>query len=130
MWTYREDDTPSVLTARAHVMGGHKGQSGLSLPETAVLFYMGRAVDYLTATRRCTLLTDKLPRFLYSCPVWALNERVCFLDGGRGAPQAADTLETLAVLGVKRVISVGMCGAFSQRVEVGDLIVPDRALVV
>ena len=90
---------------------------------------MGKAVEYLTTTRECTLLTEKLPRFLYGCPVWALGEGVCFLDGGRGAPQAADTLETLAVLGVKRVFTVGMCGAFSQKVEVGEVIVPDRAFV-
>ena len=129
MWTYKEDDTPAVLTARDHVAGAHRGQGGLKLPNTAVLFYMGKAVEYLTTTRECTLLTEKLPRFLYGCPVWALGEGVCFLDGGRGAPQAADTLETLAVLGVKRVFTVGMCGAFSQKAEVGEVIVPDRAFV-
>lgn len=129
MWTYKEDDTPGVLTAREHIAGAHRGQGGLKLPETAVLFYMGKAVEYLTAARECTLLTEKLPRFLYGCPVWGLSEGVCLLDGGRGAPQAADTLETLAVLGVKRVFTVGMCGAFSRKVEVGEVIVPNRAFV-
>lgn len=62
-------------------------------------------------------------------PVWKLDEKICFLDGGRGAPQAVDTIETLAVLGVKRVVTVGMCGGFSEQVAVGDILVPDKAFV-
>ena len=81
---------------------------------------------------RETLITDGLycmPRFLQGGPVWKLNEKICFLDGGRGAPQAVDTIETLAVLGVKRVVTVGMCGGFSEQVAVGDILVPDKAFV-
>ena len=40
-----------------------------------------------------------------------------------------DTIETLAVLGVKRVVTVGMCGGFSEQVAVGDILVPDKAFV-
>ena len=69
-------------------------------------------------------------RFLNRCPIWELPEaRVCFLDGGRGAPQACDTVETLAALGVKKILAVGMFGAFDQRVTVGEIITPEKAYV-
>ena len=102
MWKFEDDRTATVLTAREHVACGHNP---------------------------CTLLTEKLPRFLQGGPVWKLDEKICFLDGGRGAPQAVDTIETLAVLGVKRVVTVGMCGGFSEQVAVGDILVPDKAFV-
>ena len=42
---------------------------------------------------------------------------------------AADTLETLHALGVKNVISVGMIGAFVKQMQIGDIVIPDRAYV-
>ena len=54
---------------------------------------------------------------------------LCFLDGGRGAPQAVDTVETLAALGVKNIIAVGMCGAYDENVCVGEIIAPQKAFV-
>ena len=54
---------------------------------------------------------------------------LCFLDGGRGAPQAVDTVETLAALGVKNIIAVGMCGAYDPCVRVGEIIAPGKAFV-
>lgn len=128
MWTYPDDNTSPVITAREHIFAPHSGTSVPALPETALLFYMGGAIEHLLATRSYTLLTEKLPRFLYGCPVYGYRD-VCFLDGGRGAPQAADTLETLAALGVKRVLSIGMCGSFAESVPEGTIVVPNRAYV-
>lgn len=132
MWKFEDDRTATVLTAREHVACGHNGEGNcpaLVLPETAILFYMHSGPQYLQEHYPCTLLTEKLPRFLQGGPVWKLDEKICFLDGGRGAPQAVDTIETLAVLGVKRVVTVGMCGGFSEQVAVGDILVPDKAFV-
>ena len=128
MWKFEDDRTATVLTAREHVACGHNGPV-VSLPETAILFYMHSGPQYLQEHYPCTLLTEKLPRFFQGGPVWKLDEKICFLDGGRGAPQAVDTIETLAVLGVKRVVTVGMCGGFSEQVAVGDILVPDKAFV-
>ena len=132
MWKFDDDKTAAVITAREHVACGHNRQDScpaLVLPETAILFYMHSGPQYLQEHYPCTLLTEKLPRFLQGGPVWKLDEKICFLDGGRGAPQAVDTIETLAVLGVKRVVTVGMCGGFSEQVAVGDILVPDKAFV-
>ena len=63
MWKFEDDRTATVLTAREHVACGHNGPV-VSLPETAILFYMHSGPQYLQEHYPCTLLTEKLPRFL------------------------------------------------------------------
>ncbi len=128
MWKYVDDDTAAVITAQNHIDSAHKLKS-ISLPKTAVLFFMHSGIEYTVSNFDTKLITESLPSFLNSRPVYKINNSdVCFLHGGWGAPMAADTIETLAVLGVKNVISVGMFGAFSENVNSGDIIIPDKAL--
>ena len=130
MWYHKEDTTAPVLTAKTHIEGAHHAwNTKITLPPFCILFYMSDVIPHLLE-QGAVCITEKLPRFLNGCPVYGLPDiPVCFLDGGRGAPQAVDTLETLAALGVKTVLSVGMCGGFSSLVEVGDVLVPDRAFI-
>lgn len=46
-----------------------------------------------------------------------------------GAPYAAMILETLVACGVKTVVFFGWCGAVSPQVEIGDIVLPDRAII-
>jgi purine-nucleoside phosphorylase len=46
-----------------------------------------------------------------------------------GSPYAAMIVDTLGVWGVEKVLFVGWCGAVSRRVQAGDIIVPDSAMV-
>ena len=46
-----------------------------------------------------------------------------------GAPYAAMILETLIVWGAARIVFMGWCGAISKDVHIGDIIVPNGALV-
>jgi uridine phosphorylase len=46
-----------------------------------------------------------------------------------GAPYAVMILETLIAWGVTRIVFMGWCGAISKEVHIGDLIVPNGALV-
>ena len=128
-WTSPQDHTAAVITAEQNVRSIHRGEPAPRLPETALLFYMSSGVEYLCERFACPLLTPKLPRFLQGAPVYALGGNICFMDGGRGAPQAVDTLETIAALGVRRVLTCGMFGAFDERVQIGDLVVPERVYV-
>ena len=129
MWKYKDDNTNPILTVKAHLGSEHKSKIQ-SLPSTAVLFYMHSGVEYTKQNYKTELIAKRFPRFLYACPIYRLKDSdVCFLDGGRGSPQAVDTLETLAELGVKNVISVGMFGAFGEEVESGDVIIPSKAFV-
>ncbi len=111
MWYHENDRSAPVLTAKQHVEGAHHNwNTKIALPAYCILFYMSDVIPYLLE-QGAVCITEKLPRFLNGCPVYGFPDApVCFLDGGRGAPQAVDTLETLHVLGVKTVLSVGMCG--------------------
>lgn len=129
MWKHQEDNTQAIITAQKHIENCHGGEN-LILPETAILFYMHSGEEFVKSHYRTKLLTKSFPRFLSSCPVYQIKgHKICFLDGGRGAPQAIDTLETLAALGVKNVITVGMFGAFSEEIESGDIVIPSKAFV-
>lgn len=100
------------------------------MPETAVVFFMSKGTDYLIENYDTEELADPFPRFLNRCPIWEVKDtNICFLDDGRGAPQAVDTVETLAALGVKNIITVGMCGAYNENVRVGEIIAPQKAFV-
>lgn len=129
MWKYENDGTPPVITAKAHIQSSHETEIDL-LPKTAILFYMHGGVVYINNNYDTELISDKLPCFLNSRPVYKLkNKNICFLHGGWGAPMAADTVETLSALGVKTIVSVGMFGAFVENINSGDIIIPSRAFV-
>lgn len=128
MWKLKDDCSEAIIRARDQI--NIKNGCRLCLPETAIVFFMSVGVDYLCQTQKAKLLPEPFPRFLNRCPVWEIPEMgLCFLDGGRGAPQAADTMETLNVLGVRNVVAVGMCGAFDRKVAPGDIIIPNKAFV-
>lgn len=129
MWKFDEDKTKPVLSAQKHIESAHKAGCK-KLPDTAVLFYMHSGVDYILNNYNTELITEKFPRFLNSCPIYGIkNCGICILDGGRGAPQAVDTIETLARLKIKNVIAVGMFGAFDKKVNIGDIVIPSKAFV-
>ncbi|NVL90502.1 MAG: nucleoside phosphorylase [Desulfobacterales bacterium] len=46
-----------------------------------------------------------------------------------GAPHAVMILEKLIVLGAKKFLFLGWCGSIRKRVQIGDLVVPDRAVI-
>lgn len=46
-----------------------------------------------------------------------------------GAPYAAALLENLISWGASAVVCFGWCGAVSRRLEVGDLVIPDKAII-
>ena len=129
MWCKPDDRSSPGISAKEQLNSAHR-QCHLHLPQTAILFFMSRGVDYLCEHYSAQLLPEPFPRFLNHCPIWEIPEHeVCFLDGGRGAPQACDTVETLAALGVKNIIAVGMCGAYATGVRLGEVIAPDKAFV-
>lgn len=129
MWRLPDDDSKAVISAAEQIHCAHR-ECRLQLPKTAIVFFMSKGTDYLAAHYRAEELSEPFPRFLNRCPIWEIKEQhLCFLDGGRGAPQAVDTVETLAALGVKTIIAVGMCGAFSEQVHTGEIIAPEKAFV-
>lgn len=129
MWRLKNDDSRPVITADEQLHSAHRG-CNLTLPKTAIVFFMSYGIEYLIKHYNVKQMDELFPRFLNHCPIYEIKELdLCFLDGGRGAPQAVDTIETLKALGVKNIISVGMCGAYDTKVNVGEIIVPSKAFV-
>ncbi len=129
MWCLSNDNSKAVITAAEQINSAHR-ECHLRLPETAVVFFMSKGTDYLVGHYDTEEMAEPFPRFLNRCPIWKTKDsNLCFLDGGRGAPQAVDTVETLAALGVKNIIAVGMCGAYDENVRVGEIIAPRKAFV-
>lgn len=129
MWCLSNDSSKAVITAAEQINSAHR-ECCLHLPETAVVFFMSKGTDYLIEHYDTEKMAEPFPRFLNRCPIWEIkNLNLCFLDGGRGAPQAVDTVETLAALGVKNIVAVGMCGAYDENVHVGEIIAPRKAFV-
>lgn len=129
MWFDPNDSTAPVITAQQQIISDHRGEP-LSLPDTALIFFMSRGME-VALTHPSHLVTERFPRFLNACPLGQFDtgNQACFLPGGSGAPQAADTVETLAACGVRRIIALGMCGVFRDDLHVGDVIIPPWALI-
>lgn len=129
MWRLTDDNTRPVIVASEQIHSAHRG-CHLNLPQTAIVFFMSKGTDYLNENYETREMAEPFPCFLNRRPIWEMGQLpICFLDGGRGAPQAADTVETLAALGVKSIISVGMFGAFSAFIRPGEIIMPEKAFV-
>lgn len=129
MWCFPDDRSEPVVNAKDQIHSAHR-ECHLRLPKTAIVFFMSRGVDRLCEKCDARELPEPFPRFLNRCTIWAVDRyQVCFLDGGRGAPQACDTVETLAALGVKNIIAVGMFGAFDWRLHIGEIVTPEKAFV-
>lgn len=130
-WFFENDRTPPVFTAEQHIHSSHVPGPVTSLPPRAVAFCLGRGLPVLRERFETRVLMEALPGFIAHSPALALAGRngVCFHDGGRGAPQAACYAETLHALGVRELLVVGLCGAFGEDVNVGDVLLPRRLLV-
>ena len=98
------------------------------LPEKAVVFCLGKGIPVLKETYPCYQIMEHLPGFITRAEVLGIENApgICFLHGGRGAPQVACTVETLRVLGVKEILMVGLCGGFGENQSVGDILLPEK----
>lgn len=124
-----DDNTKAVITAKKHIESCRKSKR-VKLPETALVFFMRGFCEYANENYDCSVIMQCLPTFLNSRPIYSMDKYgFCFLHGGWGAPMAADTVETLAQLGVKNIISIGMMGAFDGQLKCGDIVVPNKAFV-
>lgn len=130
MWRFDEDNSDAIITAGKHIISSHKGEGIVKLPPKAVIFCIGSGIDYLKRNFNTKTIIDRLPKFIGGSECLIINEypNICFTHGGYGSPAIADTVETLIALGVKSINLIGMCGGFSDKVNVGDVIIPKRVL--
>lgn len=129
-WFFEEDGTRPVFTAEQHIANKGFDSRTCSLPKRAVAFCLGRGLPVLKERFAAETRMEQLPGFITYSPVLTLagREDLSFVDGGRGAPQAASTAETLHALGVEELLVVGLCGAFGEEVQVCDVLMPEKIL--
>ena len=127
---FLEDSTRPVFTAEQHAASSHTRGGSAKLPKRAAAFCLGRGLPVLRERFESRIILDELPGFISHSPVLYVpeNDQVCFLDGGRGAPQGASTVDTLHALGVEEVLIVGLCGAFGEDINVCDVVIPRKIL--
>ena len=57
------------------------------------------------------------------------GKRVSLVGPLMGAPYAVALLDTLAAWGVQRFLFLGWCGSIAAQVQIGDIVVPERAFI-
>jgi purine-nucleoside phosphorylase len=57
------------------------------------------------------------------------DKGICVAGPFIGAPYATMLLESLIAKGAKKIIVLGWCGAVTKELNVGDIILPDKAIV-
>jgi len=68
-------------------------------------------------------------RFLFNSTLCVHGEREFFVAGPAvGAPMAVLSMEKLVVLGARKIVMVGWCGALRRDLRAGDVLLPGQAL--
>ncbi|MBF0100781.1 MAG: nucleoside phosphorylase [Desulfobacterales bacterium] len=57
------------------------------------------------------------------------NNHITLVGPYMGAPYAVTLLEILIAQGVQKVVVVGWCGAIHQDIQIGDIIIPNQAII-
>ena len=127
-WCFPEDRTAPVIDPERHIAAKYPPGQVPRLPEWAIVFFLGKGLPELERLYPTRVQLEELPGFITHSRVLGVagEEGVCFLHGGYGAPQAACTMETLRVLGVRKTLLVGLCGGFGKETAVGDVFLPGR----
>jgi purine-nucleoside phosphorylase len=106
-----------------------KGKNSPALGPVAVMAAAENDLDLL-----CTLLKldPKSCQKLFISRLYVNGQgpnRFSLIGPFIGAPYAAMLLETLIAWGARMIIVLGWCGAISEKVKIGDIILPTSALI-
>jgi uridine phosphorylase len=71
----------------------------------------------------CRIMTSSLYKAKHR------NQSISIVGPMLGAPHAVMILEKLIVLGAKQILFLGWCGSVQESVQIGDIVVPDRAMI-
>lgn len=101
---------------------------GRRSPELGPLaFLIATALD-LTEIRRRLALPREESRHLFTSRMWHTSQAT-IVGPMVGAPYAVMVLETLISWGARRFLFLGWCGALVETLQIGDILLPDSAIV-
>jgi purine-nucleoside phosphorylase len=96
------------------------------LPEAGLFFVNPTEAHYAMSK---VVADGGTKRFLFNSSLCVNRDETFFVAGPAvGAPMAVLCLEKLIVLGARRILQVGWCGALHQVLEVGNVLLPGQAL--
>jgi len=103
--------------------------AGIKLPEKAVFAFTGDNTDVFAEANnaRIAVTLELITRNYNIYIIKRSGQEICLLQAPMGAPAAVQNLDTLFLLGVKKVIATGSCGVLTDIPE-NRFIVPERAL--
>lgn len=110
-----------MTTKEDIIVHPNKGKREQDVPACGLLMVTPAEVQYAQK-----LLEDGGGRrqFIYSSSLTISSGDTFFIAGPAvGAPVAAMTMEKLIVLGAKKIIMYGWCGAIDRRLQVGDVVI-------
>jgi uridine phosphorylase len=98
---------------------------GKDIPESVILCYIGDLIDHIKENYELEDIDFKDDFYL----IKETDGRVGVIGNfGIGAPPTAIIVEELAELGVKNFIGVGYAGTLDEDLDVGDVVLCERAL--
>ncbi len=121
-------ESPSVINPERFLqyLFSKKGKPNLPPPETAILCYQTPFYRSLTK-KHPTQQNDSVFRDLHYLS--ETQGRVAFIGGfGIGSPATAVVMEELIAFGIKKFISIGSAGALQRSLNIGDLVICDKAI--
>lgn len=95
-------------------------------PESVILCYSKKLIEHILKNHK----TKKVQRFYGEMYLLSETKNKVAIIGkfGIGAPIVATLLEELIAFGVKRFISIGTAGTLQKHLNVGDLVVCEKAV--
>lgn len=114
------------LQSENMVMHPMRAKKEKVIPEVGLLFVNPTEASYAV---RKVVAEGGGKRFLFNSALCVNRDESYFVAGPAvGAPMAVLCMEKLIVLGARRIILVGWCGALRQTLGVGDVLLPGQAL--
>jgi uridine phosphorylase len=124
---YPAKHAEAAYISREQVLGQLRAGAGaqpMVLPEAAVICYQRTLWDSICADSTGTDQSVVGMRTLA-----ATNHKVGVVGGfGIGAPAACVVLEGLIAFGIRRFVSVGLAGSVQPDMDIGDIVVCDKAI--
>jgi uridine phosphorylase len=118
-------ESPTLFTA-AHQLERFRGPVPLPELEGAILLHQAGSLPAISRKHRLSRARG-FPKELYLLKNRGRKIGVV-TNFGVGAPAAAVVIEELAVLGIKKLITLGIAGGLLEDIQAGDLVICERAI--
>ena len=103
-----------------------KGKNEKKLPQNGLLLVNPTEAKGVIGTVK---QSGGYSRFLFNSSLALDSQKRFFVAGPAiGSPMAVMTMEKLIALGTRRLILVGWCGAVSNTLHIGDILIPSSSL--